>query len=254
MCHRRGVDDAQPPAVRRGPAPTSGRRGPSRSAAAGTAAGPRTSSGAGRTPGRSRRTAVSRTTTPGRRRVTAQAACERWRWAGWASRELEPLGQEQEPVEEPARQANVVIEHEQPVDAGERVGGEQQVRGSRTCRARRPARGTSTAWRERRSSATAAVEQRRALLVHHRQRQHPPLGAAPRRAAQAGRLEAAGAPARRTRRRRAAPGPSRADAADLAARAREEVVAGTVQRSLSARRGGGVRRAGGRTSVTKRGL
>ncbi len=50
-----------------------------------------------------------------RRRVTSQAACERRRWAGWASTQVKALGQEHERVEEAARQRDVVVDHQQPV-------------------------------------------------------------------------------------------------------------------------------------------
>ena len=81
----------------------------------------------------------------GRRRVTGHAACECSRWAGWASSEAGVLGAVQEAVEEAARQHDVVVDDEQPVEAGRRVLGEQRVevlelaaaRPSRPCASRR---------------------------------------------------------------------------------------------------------------------
>ncbi len=60
-------------------------------------------------------------------RVTRQAAWERARCAGWASCEVEALGEEQEAVEEAAREDDVVVDHEQPVVLLGRVGREQAV-------------------------------------------------------------------------------------------------------------------------------
>ena len=95
---------------------------------------------------------------PAWRRVTAQAACEWWRCAGWAIRRPYCSAGVQERVEEPARQRDVVVEHEQPVEAPEVAARQQRVEVlelAAVAAARVTA--SSMSWRERRSSVTAAV-------------------------------------------------------------------------------------------------
>ena len=60
---------------------------------------------------------VVRAVTPGRRRVTAHAACEWWRCAGWAIRRPYCSQACRNASRNPRGSVDVVVEHEQPVEA-----------------------------------------------------------------------------------------------------------------------------------------
>ena len=70
-----------------------------------------------RSPGPISTKRVSRTTLRGRRRVTGHAACESQAVGGLGEPQREALAEEQEAVEEAARQLDVVVDHQQPVAA-----------------------------------------------------------------------------------------------------------------------------------------
>ena len=131
---------------------------------------------------------VSRTTLAGRRRVSGQAACECRRCAGWASCEREALAEEQEAVEEAARQLHVVVDDQQPVAVLRRVLGEQPVE---VLELAQPLRGDTCAARRRGASAAArariALRERAVLGALDAEHEHPLQRRRRRRAASSSR-------------------------------------------------------------------
>ena len=126
--------------------------------------------------------AVSRATLPARRRVTRQAACERWRCAGWARRRPKRSARNTKASRKPRGQDDVVVEHQQPVVTGGRVLAEQRVevlelaRARRSCPRRSARRGGSAG--ARCAAAASRLGARRA-----RPRARAPAGAGQRAAA-----------------------------------------------------------------------
>ena len=116
-------------------------------------------------------------------------------------RQIEALGQEHERVKEAARQRDVVVDDQQPVEPVERARARAADRDSRTCRARRPA-STRTGPRDasdnssvRAAASTFGASSRSTASASTRRRGHR-RGRSPH----APRLRASRAPRRRTRR------------------------------------------------------
>ena len=113
---RQQVDDADRASRARARATTNARRGPSPSAARGTAAAGANVSRCSAVTGPISTNAVSRTTLRARRRVSAPGGVRAQPVRRRREPQLVALGEVEQAVEEAARQHHVVVEQQQPVE------------------------------------------------------------------------------------------------------------------------------------------